>query len=126
VALPCTWFGNRESFAHVTLEFGERGVACHDPRSRIRLLHRPWHQVTDVVVEREADVLDRVANLRAASFGLLTARRAHVPERSYVIVSTTQLTDLFFEISAPRAQVAALLAPVTDWFARHEVELHQI
>jgi hypothetical protein len=126
LALACTWFANRQSFAHVTLELGPRGVICDDPRSRIRLLHRPWHAVTALAVEREADVLDRLAELRSAAVGLLTPRRAHVPERALVIVSTTALTDLFFEVSAPRSQVAGVLAPVTEWFGRHETALHEL
>jgi hypothetical protein len=126
IALPCTWFGNRESFAHVMLEFNERGAWCYDPTSRMRLLHRPWHEIADIAVEDSDAVYHDVSELRAASFGLISARHWNAPERCYVVVRTTSNARLFFEVNDDLETVRDILGNVTSWFAENVLELHQL
>ena len=125
VSVPCRWFANRESFAPVTLEFDERGIWCHDPKSHIRLLHRRWYQIADIAIEDPEAVRDRVTVLRAASFGLVRARRWDKPHSCYVVLRTTNHQEFFFEVAEALSDVRTQLAPVTDWFARYARSLQE-
>ena len=118
-SVPCRWFANRESFAPVTLEFDDRGVWCHDPKSRVRLLHRRWYQIADIDIQTWDAVRDRVTVLRAASFGLVRPRRWDAPEHCFVVLRAVNHQEFFFEVADDSAAVREQLAPVTDWFTRH-------
>lgn len=126
VSVPCRWFANRESFAPVTLEFDERGIWCHDPQSRVRLLHRRWYQIAGLTIEESDAVRDRVAVLRAASFGLVRARRWDAPHHCYVVVRAANHQEFFFEVAQEIGSVREQLASVTDWFGRHASALSEL
>ena len=126
VSVPCRWFANRESFAPVTLEFDDRGIWCHDPASRVRLLHRRWYQIAAIAIEESDDVRDRVAVLRAASFGLVRARRWDAPHHCYVVVRANNHQEFFFEVAQEIGSVREQLARVTDWFGQHSVALQEL
>jgi hypothetical protein len=124
--IPCRWFANRESFAPVTLEFNDRGVWCHDPASRIRLLHRAWHAIAKITVEDAEDVRDRVTVLRAASFGLVSTKRMQTPHKCYIVVRCTNHAEFYFEVAKRTEEVAHALTAVTTWFEQHERALHEL
>ena len=126
VSVPCRWFANRESFAPVSLEFDERGIWCHDPNSRVRLLHRRWYQIATIQIEEADDVRDRVAVLRAASFGLVRAKRWDAPHSCYVVVRATNHQEFFFEVAEEIGSVREQLARVTDWFGLHSTSLQEL
>jgi hypothetical protein len=126
ISVPCRWFANRESFAPVTLEFDDRGIWCHDPKSRVRLLHRRWYQIAQITIEDPDDVRDRVAVLRAASFGLVRARRWDAPHHCYVVVRANNHQEFFFEVAEEIGAVRTKLARMTDWFGQHSATLQQL
>ena len=125
-SVPCRWFANRESFAPVTLEFDDRGIWCHDPKSRIRLLHRRWYQIADIQIEEADAVRDRVAVLRAASFGLVRAKKWDQPHHCYVVLRATNHQEFFFEVADALDSVQAQLAPVTAWFGKYAASLNEL
>jgi hypothetical protein len=126
ISVPCRWFANRESFAPVTLEFDDRGIWCHDPKSRVRLLHRRWYQIAGIAIEESEAVRDRVAVLRAASFGLVRARRWDAPQHCYVVLRAANHQEFFFEVAMEIESVRTQLARVTEWFARHSTSLQEL
>ena len=126
ISVPCRWFANRESFAPVTLEFDDRGIWCHDPASRVRLLHRRWYQIAAITIEESDSVRDRVAVLRASSFGLVRARRWDAPHHCYVVVRATNHQEFFFEVAQEIGSVREQLARVTDWFTTHCAALQEL
>jgi hypothetical protein len=126
ILVPCRWFANRESFAPVTLEFNDRGIWCHDPASRIRLLHRAWHSVGKITVEDADDVKDRVTVLRAASFGLVSTKRMQTPHKCYIVIRCTNHAEFYFEVAKQTAEISAQLEPVTSWFEHHAKQLHEL
>ena len=101
---------------HGSLGLGRRGVSIYLGKSRVPSLQLPWQDVTELFVERPAEVKERVNADEILLLGVLAWGLATTEGETFVTV-TTKNQALYFAVQAPVTELRGYWRSVLSNFA---------